>query len=189
MKKGVLAIISAPAGCGKGTVIEHILNSGEGFGYSVSATTRSPRPGEIDGKNYYFLTREQFESNIKEDKMLEYACYCDNYYGTPKQAVLDRLAKGENVILESEVQGALQVKAKMPEAVMIFILPPSFEVLRQRLIGRGTEDMATVEKRLLQAKTELSYAEKYDYTVVNETDKSKECAENIMNIIKAQQSK
>lgn len=183
MKKGTLVVISAPAGSGKGTVIKHILDSGKNFVYSVSATTRNPRPGEVNGVQYYFLSREEFEDNIKNGKMLEYASYCDNYYGTPRQAVEDRLKEGKNVILEIEVQGALKVKEKMPEALMIFILPPDYETLRQRLTGRGTEDAATIEKRLLQAKNEISNIGEYHYAVMNENNASEKCAENIISII------
>jgi len=183
MKKGALVVISAPAGSGKGTVIKHILDSKDNFVYSVSATTRNPRPGEQNGVQYYFVTREQFEESIRDGKMLEYASYCDNYYGTPRQAVEEKLSEGKNVILEIEVQGALKVKEKMPEALMIFILPPSYKILRERLVGRGTEDAETIEKRLLQAKEEISRVGEYHFAVMNENDASEKCAQSIINIV------
>ena len=185
----MLVVISAPAGSGKGTVIKQILENGENFVYSVSATTRKPREGEKDGKEYYFITREKFEKNIAENKMLEYAEYCGNYYGTPLETVQKQLENGKNVILEIEVQGALKVKKKMPDAVMIFILPPSYKILRERLVNRGTEDMQTIEKRLLQAKEEIAATGEYEYIVVNNTGESAKCAEEIMNIIKSQKHK
>ena len=186
---GMLVVISAPAGSGKGTVIKQILEKGENFVYSVSATTRRPREGEQNGKEYYFLTRGEFEKNIAENKMLEYAEYCGNYYGTPLEKVQEHLENGKNVILEIEVQGALKVKSKMPDAVMIFILPPSYKILRERLINRGTEDMNTIEKRLLQAKEEIAAISEYEYIVVNNTGESEKCAEEILNIVKSQKHK
>jgi len=166
--KGLLVIFSGPSGCGKGTLMKELLARNSNLFLSVSATTRSPREGEQDGVHYYFLKKEQFEQLIAEEGMLEYACYCDNYYGTPKAAVEEKLNEGKNVILEIEVQGALQVMNKRPDAVSIFVLPPSVEELEHRLIGRNTEDLATIEKRLAQAKEEIKHASEYQYVVVND---------------------
>ena len=166
--KGLLVIFSGPSGCGKGTLMKELLARNSNLFLSVSATTRSPREGEQDGVHYYFLQKEQFEQLIAEEGVLEYACYCDNYYGTPKAAVEEKLNEGKNVILEIEVQGALQVMNKRPDAVSIFVLPPSVEELEHRLIGRNTEDLATIEKRLAQAKEEIKHASEYQYVVVND---------------------
>lgn len=169
MRQGLLIVLSAPSGGGKGTVLKQLLGTTDSVFLSISATTRSPRPGEEHGVHYYFLQKEEFETLIREDGLLEHACYCDNYYGTPRKAVMDRLQQGQDVILEIEVQGALQVMEGCPEAVSVFILPPSMEVLAERLTGRGTEDEETVQKRLAQAREELGYAGRYNYNVVNDT--------------------
>ena len=184
MKKGTLVVISAPAGSGKGTVIGHILGSGKNFVYSVSATTRKPRPGEVDGVQYYFLTREEFENNIKNEKMLEYASYCDNYYGTPLKYVTERLDEGKNVVLEIEVQGALQVKEKYPEAVLVFLIPPTLDELRKRLTNRGTETDEVIEKRIARAGEEIELIDRYDYVVINEN--VEEAKEDILKIVCAE---
>ena len=169
MNKGVLVVFSGPSGCGKDTILQHYLDGREDVFLSISATTRSPRPGEADGVNYFFLNEEQFKEKIAHDGMLEYACYCGNYYGTPRDSVYEKLNAGIDVILEIEVQGALQIKERCPEAVMIFAMPPSMEELRSRLVGRGTEEMETVEKRLRQAHEEMKAAPMYDYIIVNNT--------------------
>lgn len=166
MNKGLLIVVSGPSGCGKGTMLAEILKSDKFF-YSVSATTRSPRPGEIDGVNYYFHSRESFEKLINEDGMLEYAEFCGNYYGTPRKPVEDMLAEGKHVILEIEVQGAMKVMEKCPEAIFVFILPPSLKELRRRLHKRGTETEEVIEKRLSEAAGEIRQAYRYDYTVIN----------------------
>ena len=168
-KQGLLYVLSGPSGCGKGTVVRELLDRNENIFLSVSATTRSPRSGEVHGQHYYFLSKEQFEEQIAADGMLEHANYCGNYYGTPKEAVMKMCRDGKDVILEIEVQGALQIKKKCPEAVLIFILPPSLEELSRRLIDRNTEDMDTVYKRLSKSTEEMQYAKEYDYTVVNDT--------------------
>ena len=147
MSKGILMVVSGPSGCGKGTVLAEIVKSDNIF-CSVSATTRSPRPGETDGINYYFLAKDRFEEMIADGGMLEYASYCGNYYGTPQKPVEDMLEKGCHVILEIEVQGAMKIKDKCPDAVFIFILPPSLKELRRRLEKRGTESAEVIEKRL-----------------------------------------
>lgn len=166
MNKGTLFIVSGPSGCGKGTVLAEILKQ-DNIYYSVSATTRSPRPGEVNGVNYHFLTKDEFEKLIENNGMLEYANYCGNYYGTPKKPVEDMLAQGKNVILEIEVQGALKVMEKCPEAVSVFILPPSLKELRRRLHKRGTESEEVIEKRIGEAAGEIRKAENYDYVMIN----------------------
>lgn len=167
MNRGLLIVVSAPSGCGKGTLLAEILKDKDYY-YSVSATTRSPREGEVDGVNYHFATREEFEDLIKSDGMLEYAQYCGNYYGTPKKEVEKKLSEGKNVILEIEVQGAMQVKEIAPEGVFVFILPPSVSELKKRLLKRGTEEISVIEKRVSEAVGEIKYAEKYDYVIVND---------------------
>ncbi len=166
MNKGMLIVVSGPSGCGKGTILAEILKNDKFF-YSISATTRNPRPGEVDGVNYYFLTKQKFEELIQNDGMLEYASYCDNYYGTPKKPVEDMLNQGKHVILEIEVQGAMKIKEKCPDAVFVFILPPSLKELRRRLNKRGTETEEVIEKRLSEAAGEIKQAYKYDYALVN----------------------
>lgn len=166
-KKGLILIVSGPSGCGKGTVLHEVLGSREDVYYSISATTRAPRPGEENGVHYHFITKEDFEKLIAEDAMLEHAEYCGNYYGTPKQPILDHYAAGDMVILEIEVQGAKQVMEKLPQAVSLFIAPPDLEVLEHRLRKRGTEEEETIQKRLAQAKEELTHLSDYDYVIVN----------------------
>ena len=167
MKKGTLFVISGPSGCGKGTVLKEVLKNPDLY-FSVSATTRDPRPGEVDGVNYRFMTNEAFEALIEQDGFLEYAGYCDHYYGSPKQPVEEQLAMGKSVILEIEVEGAMKVRAARPDAVFVFILPPSMTELENRLRGRGTEAEEVVQKRVAQAKREIGFAEKYDYVVIND---------------------
>lgn len=166
MSKGTLFIVSGPSGCGKGTVLAEIFKQDNVY-YSVSATTRAPRPGEINGVNYHFLSKDEFEKLIENGGMLEYASYCGNYYGTPKKPVEDMLAEGKNVILEIEVQGALKVMEKCPEAVSVFILPPSLKELRRRLHKRGTETEEVIEKRIGEAAGEIRKAVNYDYVMIN----------------------
>lgn len=166
MSKGTLFIVSGPSGCGKGTVLAEILKQDNVY-YSVSATTRAPRPGEVNGVNYHFLSKDEFEKLIENGGMLEYASYCGNYYGTPKKPVEDMLAEGKNVILEIEVQGALKVMEKCPEAVSVFILPPSLKELRRRLHKRGTETEEVIEKRIGEAAGEIRKAVNYDYVMIN----------------------
>ena len=186
MDKGILIVVSAPSGCGKGTILAEVLKD-EKFFYSVSATTRSPRPGETDGVNYHFLKKEQFEELIASGGMLEYAQYCDNYYGTPRDKVMEKLGEGKHVILEIEVQGAMQIREKCPEAVFIFIAPPSVGELRNRLSGRGTETAEVIEKRVSEAAHEISFAEKYDYVIVN--DKLEEAIEDFRTVVRAEELK
>lgn len=186
-KKGLLIVLSGPSGSGKGTVLRELLKEEENIFLSVSATTRSPRPGEENGVHYFFLSREEFEAEIANDGMLEHASYCENYYGTPKKPVFDRCDNGQDVILEIEVQGAMQVLEKQKEAVSIFIMPPSLTELRERLIGRQTEDMETVERRLATALEEMKYAKRYDYIVVN--DSIQEAVKDIKAILQAEKLK
>ena len=164
--KGLLLVVSAPSGCGKGTILGEILKD-DSFYYSISATTRAPREGEQDGVNYHFITKEEFEQRIAQGGMLEYAQYCGNYYGTPKKEVEQMRDAGRDVILEIEVEGAMKVRALCPDAVFLFIAPPSVEELRRRLNKRGTEAAEVIEERVSQASRELSYANRYDYFIVN----------------------
>ena len=164
--KGLLLVVSAPSGCGKGTILGEILKD-DSFYYSISATTRAPREGEQDGVNYLFITKEEFEQRIAQGGMLEYAQYCGNYYGTPKKEVEQMRDAGRDVILEIEVEGAMKVRALCPDAVFLFIAPPSVEELRRRLNKRGTEAAEVIEERVSQASRELSYANRYDYIIVN----------------------
>lgn len=186
MSKGSLFIVSGPSGCGKGTILAEILKD-ERFYYSISATTRAPRPGEADGVNYRFLTKEKFEELIAGDGMLEYASYCDNYYGTPRKPVEDMLNEGRHVILEIEVQGALNVMKKRPDAVSVFILPPSMKELRRRLNKRGTETEEAIGKRLSQAEREIKMASQYDYVMIN--GELELAVNDLLSIIRAQELK
>lgn len=168
MEKGVLLIISGPSGSGKGTIVESLVDD-LGYRVSISATTRNPRPNEENGVHYFFKTKEEFEKMIEAGELLEHACFCDNYYGTPKEYVERQLGEGNNIILEIEVQGALQVKKKYNDAVLIFTMPPTIAELRRRLVNRGTEDMETIDKRIKRAEEELEYLPQYDYIVINDT--------------------
>lgn len=179
-KRGRLFVISGPSGTGKGTICKELLKE-IGNEFSVSMTTRSPREGEVDGKDYYFVTREEFLANIEAGNFLEYATVFDNLYGTPKDMVLNRLERGRNVILDIDVQGGLQVKKAMPEAILVFILPPSLAELRRRLEGRGTETAEKIECRLGQALNEIRLIGEYDYYIVNENiDEAVALAKDIM---------
>lgn len=184
--KGRMIVVSAPSGCGKGTILAEILKSDE-FYYSVSATTRSPRKGEIDGVNYHFISKQEFERLIAEGGMLEYAKYCDNYYGTPKKILEDKMNEGINVILEIEVQGAMKVKKICPDALFIFIVPPSIAELERRLKKRGTESEEIVAKRVSEAAGEIKKAVDYDYIVVNAA--LKDAVEDFKTIIKSETMK
>lgn len=167
MSKGILLVLSGPSGSGKGTILDAYKKDHPVY-FSVSNTTRSPRPGEIDGVHYHFITREAFEEKIASGGMLEYAEYCGNMYGTPRDKVEEQTEKGVNVMLDIETVGAANVKKACPEAVLCFVVPPSMEVLRHRLTRRGTEDEETVNKRLTQALTEIERIGQYDYVVIND---------------------
>ena len=179
-KKGLLFIISGPAGSGKGTIVSRVRELAQ-FDFSVSATTRKPRPNEENGIHYYFIDKAEFEHKIENGEMLEYAQYVGNYYGTPKKPVEDALAAGRNMILDIEVKGALQVKEKMPDAVMIYILPPDYETLLTRIRGRGTETEEVIQNRMNEAKTEIQTFPKYDYVVIN--DKVEDAAADVLSIL------
>ena len=186
MEKGILFVVSAPAGCGKGTILGQILKD-EKFYYSVSATTRKPRPGEKDGINYRFLTKSEFEALIADNAFIEHAQYCDNYYGTLKAPIEENLHQGKHVILEIEVQGAMQIRELCPEAKFIFIAPPSVETLRQRLEHRGTETPEVIEKRVNAAEKELEMKKYYDYCIVN--DILEEAVADFRAVIRAEELK
>ena len=166
--KGLLFIVSGFSGAGKGTIMKELLRRYDDYALSISATTRKPRPGEEHGKDYFFISREEFEKMIRNDELIEYARYGENYYGTPKKYVEEIMAAGKDVILEIEVQGAQKVKEKMPETERIFVTPPCAEELRRRLIGRGSESEEEIERRLCRAVDEAPYMPKYDYILVND---------------------
>jgi len=168
-QRGLLIVLSGPSGVGKGTVRKAIFEEeGIDFQYSISATTRQPRVGEVDGEDYFFVSREEFEQKIVNGDMLEYAQYVNNYYGTPKSFIDETLASGRDVFLEIDVQGALQVKSKMPEGIYIFLTPPDLTNLRERLVGRGTDSQEVIEKRVAAARDELKQMINYDYAVEND---------------------
>ena len=185
MNNGKLIIISGPAGCGKSTVLKEVFKLAD-YRYSVSATTRKPRDGEIDGKDYYFITEADFLNKISSGEMLEYVEYSGNYYGTLKEPVEKILNEGRDVILELEVVGALNIKEKYHEAVMIFISSPTFSELEKRLRGRKTESEESINKRLNRSKEEVDSIDKYDYLVLNEFNKQKEAAFIINCIVEAE---
>ena len=168
MQKGVLAVVSGFSGAGKGTLMKALLRDHESYALSISATTRQPREGEADGREYFFLTREKFEQMIAEDAFIEYAQYVGNYYGTPKKYVEDCLSAGKDVILEIEVQGAMNVKKLFPDAVTIFVAPPSAAELKKRLEGRGTETQEVIAGRMTRAQEEADLMDFYDYLLIND---------------------
>ena len=185
MQRGLMVVVSGPAGSGKGTVNAELLKTGE-FVYSVSATTRAPRPGEVDGVNYHFITEEEFRHRLEEGGMLEYTQYCGNFYGTPRREAEEVLESGKHLILEIEVDGAMQVKKRYPEAILIMLLPPSYEVQEQRLRGRATETEEKILARLEQTKFEVRRLPEYDYVVYNRDGGALACAEEIKNIVRAE---
>lgn len=182
--KGVLAVISGPSGVGKGTICTYLAEKYDDFFLSVSATSRQPRPNEVDGVHYHFKTPEQFKEMIENDEFLEYAGYVDKFYGTPKKPCYEHIEKGINAILEIEVQGGMKVKQKEPDTVMIFIVPPTMEELENRLRGRGTETEEVILQRLARAKEELLYMKDYDYIVVNNS--VEDSAEQIRGILNSE---
>jgi guanylate kinase len=188
-KRGILLIVSGPAGSGKGTVVNELIKAHDEISLSVSATTRSPRPGEINGVHYHYITKQEFENRIARGEILEYTTYCDNYYGTPLKEVNEALAQGKDIILEIEVDGAMQVKKKMPDAVTVMLTPPDKETLEHRLRSRGTETDDVIAWRLERAKEEIALMPEYDYSVVNNDGMAKECADQIYTILTAEHQK
>lgn len=188
-EKGTLLVVSGPSGVGKGTVLAELMKKSSDYAYSVSVTTRAPREGEIEGVNYFFRTKEEFEQMIENGELLEYASYNGNYYGTPKKYVDKMLASGKNVILEIEVQGAMKVKKLRPDAVMVFIAPESKDVLSERLSIRATEPKDVIINRIEIAERELRACPFYDYVTVNSDGKAEKCAEDIMAAVRAEKLK
>ncbi len=186
-KEGLLIVVSGFSGAGKGTVMKRLIEKYQSYALSISATTRAPREGEVNGREYFFKTVEEFKEMIARDELIEYAQYVNNFYGTPKHYVEEQLKAGRNVILEIEIQGALKIKEKFPDAVLMFIVPPSAKVLKERLIGRGTESLDVVHARLKRAVEEAEGVEAYDYVVVN--DDLETCVEDINEIILSEQKK
>lgn len=180
-KKGALLVVSGFSGAGKGTVMKKLLERYDNYALSISMTTRAPRTGEENGREYFFVDTETFEQKIEENKVIEYAKYCDNYYGTPREYVEEQLEKGKDVILEIEIQGALKVKEMFPDTVLLFIMPPSAEELQRRLVSRGTETAEVIKKRMDRAVEEALFMEKYDYIVIN--DDLDRCVEELHGIV------
>ncbi len=185
--KGILIVVSGFSGAGKGTLMKKLLENYDNYALSVSATTRAPRQGETHGKEYFFKTVEEFEKMIAQDELIEYAKYVDNYYGTPESYVTDQLEAGRDVILEIEIQGALKVKEKYPDTLLLFVTPPSAEELKARLVGRGTESMEVIEARMRRAIEEAQYMDSYDYLIVN--DDLDVCMEDMHQVIQAEHKK
>lgn len=180
-RKGIIIVVSGFSGAGKGTIMKELTKRYDQYALSISATTRKPREGEENGREYFFITTEEFEKLIAEDGLIEHAKYVNNYYGTPRKYVEEKLSQGIDVILEIEIQGALQIKEQYKDAVLLFVMPPSAQVLEKRLRGRGTETDEVIAKRLARAKEEAVGIEKYDYIVVN--DDLDECVEKVHEII------
>lgn len=184
-KPGVLLVMSGFSGAGKGTVVRGLLDTKEDYSLSISATTREPRNGEVDGESYHFITKEAFQNMIDSDQLLEWATYVNNFYGTPKEYVFEQLELGKNIILEIELQGAMKIRQQYPGAVMVFIVPPSIKELKDRLVGRGTETMDVILKRLKRAEEETAYIKDYDFIVEN--DQLEDCIETVHSIVVAEQ--
>ncbi len=180
--RGILTVVSGFSGAGKGTIMKELMKvHGERYALSISATTRAPRPGETEGVEYFFRSREEFEQMIADEALIEYAAYVGNYYGTPRAYVEEQLAAGRDVILEIEIQGALKVKRRFPDTLLLFVTPPSAAILKERLTGRGTETADVIESRLVRAAEEICGIEAYDYLIVN--DRLQECVERVHQII------
>ena len=180
-KKGILIVVSGFSGAGKGTLMKEIMKQYDNYALSISATTRAPREGEVHGKEYFFSTVDEFEKMIANNELIEYAKYVDNYYGTPRAYVEQKLEEGKDVILEIEIQGALKVKEKFPETLLLFVTPPTVEELRRRLIGRGPETMEEIENRMKRAVEESEDMDQYDYLVIN--DDLQTCVREMHQII------
>lgn len=182
-RKGILIVVSGFSGSGKGTLMKRLMEEYDNYALSVSMTTRLPRPGETDGKEYFFVSKQQFEDQIQKEGLVEYACYCGNYYGTPRNYVEQQLNDGKDVILEIEIQGALKIKEKFPTALLLFVMPPNAAELRRRLEGRGTEKQEIIEQRLQRAAKEAEGIEEYEYIVVN--DELEKCVTELHRLIQA----
>ena len=186
-QQGILVVVSGFSGAGKGTLMKELLKRYDNYALSVSATTRQPREGEKDGEDYFFVSREYFQQMIEEGRLVEYAQYVNHYYGTPRDYVETKMAEGKDVILEIEIQGALKVKKRFPDALLIFVTPPSAQELRRRLVGRGTETIEVINARLRRAAEEASGMEAYDYLLIN--DEIDACVEQMHQLITLQHSK
>ena len=183
-QQGVLAVVSGFSGAGKGTLMKALLEKYDNYALSISATTRKPREGEVHGREYFFMSTDEFEALIANDQLIEHAKYVSNYYGTPRSYVEEKMAEGKDVILEIEIQGALKVKEKFPDTLLIFVVPPSAEELKKRLIGRGTETMEVIEQRMNRATEEAEAMDAYDYILVN--DDLNKAVESLHNLIQSQ---
>ncbi len=184
-RRGILIVVSGFSGSGKGTLMKELLSRyEENYALSISATTRKPREGEVDGREYFFKTREEFEKMIAKDELIEYARYVENYYGTPRDYVEKQLDAGKDVILEIEIQGALKVKEAFPDTLLLFVTPPSAEELKRRLVGRGTETMDVIESRMKRAVEEAEGMDRYDYLIIN--DDLTTCAQEMHTIIQSE---
>ena len=186
-EKGILLVVSGFSGAGKGTLLQKLLEKYDSYVLSISATTRNPREGERDGREYFFRSKEEFEAMIEAGDLIEYACYVGNYYGTPRAYVEEQLAQGKDVILEIEIQGARKIKERYPDSVLLFLSPPSAEELKRRLISRGTESMEVVENRLSRAAQEAQGMEDYDYFVIN--DNLEDCVRQVHQIIESEHAR
>ena len=187
MDKGVLVVISGFSGAGKGTLMKQLVSRYDQYALSISATTRQPREGEVDGREYFFRTKEEFEEMIAQDALVEYAQYVEHYYGTPKKYVKENLEAGKDVLLEIEIQGAMKIKEKIPEALLVFVTPPTVEELERRLTGRGTETAQVIADRLARAGEEAEGMGQYDYILVNDT--VEECVDHLHQIIVSEHSR
>lgn len=186
-KRGILIVVSGFSGAGKGTLMKRLLETYDNYALSISATTRSPRPGETHGVEYFFKSVDEFEKMIAQDELIEYAKYVNNYYGTPKDYVMNQLEDGKDVILEIEIQGALKVKEKYPDTLLLFVTPPSAEELKKRLVGRGTETMDVIESRMKRAAEESEGVEAYDYLIIN--DDLEACVKEMHHVIQSEHNR
>ena len=186
-RKGILVVVSGFSGVGKGTLMKCLTERYGYYALSISATTREPREGEEDGREYFFRTKEEFEQLIEEERLIEYACYCGNYYGTPRDYVEDQMEQGRDVILEIELQGALKIKEKYPDALLLFVMPPDTETLINRLRSRGTESEEVIRQRLLRAVEESKQVDQYEYIVIN--DDLDQSVEEVHRLIDSQHNK